>query len=79
VVIGNMLSMYYTLATIPPPVRPGADMRKNSIRRVEFPTHPVHALVCGDRSAEWVDSRVVSVLDSGAVGPGLKSQPRRFR
>ena len=24
-------------------------------------------------------SRVVSVLDSGAVGPGFKSQPRRCR
>ena len=27
----------------------------------------------------WLDSRVVSVLDSGAVGPGFKSQPRRCR
>jgi len=31
----------------------------------------------------WIDicegSRVVSVLDSGAVGPGLKSQARRCR
>ena len=27
----------------------------------------------------WLGSRVVSVLDSGAVGPGLKSQPRRCR
>ena len=25
----------------------------------------------------WLGSRVVSVLDSGAVGPGFKSQPRR--
>jgi len=25
----------------------------------------------------WLDSRVVSVLDSGAEGPGFKSQPRR--
>jgi len=24
----------------------------------------------------WLGSRVVSVLDSGAVGPGFKSQPR---
>ena len=28
-------------------------------------------------STGWLDSRVVSVLDSGAVGPGFKSQPRR--
>jgi len=25
----------------------------------------------------WLGSRVVSVLDSGAEGPGFKSQPRR--
>ena len=25
----------------------------------------------------WLDSRLVSVLDSGAEGPGFKSQPRR--
>jgi len=30
-------------------------------------------------SVGWLDSRVVSVLDSGAVGPGFKSQPRRCR
>jgi len=28
------------------------------------------------RDAVWLGSRVVSVLDSGAVGPGFKSQPR---
>jgi len=27
----------------------------------------------------WLGSRVVSVLDSGAVGPGFKSQPRDCR
>ena len=27
----------------------------------------------------WLGSRVVSVRDSGAVGPGFKSQPRRCR
>jgi len=27
----------------------------------------------------WLGIRVVSVLDSGAVGPGFKSQPRRRR
>jgi len=27
----------------------------------------------------WLGSRVVSVLDSGAEGPGFKSQPRRRR
>jgi len=27
----------------------------------------------------WLGSRVVSVLDSGAVGPGFKSHPRHCR
>jgi len=27
----------------------------------------------------WLGSRVVIVLDSGAAGPGFKSQPRRCR
>ena len=27
----------------------------------------------------WLGSGVVSVLDSGAVGPGFKSQSRRYR
>jgi len=27
----------------------------------------------------WLGSRVVSVLDSGAEGPGFRSQPRRCR
>ena len=31
-------------------------------------------VICG-----WLGSRVVSVLDSGAEGPGFKSQPRRCR
>ena len=28
---------------------------------------------------EWLGSRVVSMLDAGAEGPGFKSQPRRCR
>jgi len=31
------------------------------------------------RLATWLGSRVVSVLDSGAEGPGFKSQSRRCR
>jgi len=31
------------------------------------------------RALGWLGSRVVSVLDSGAEGPGFKSQPRRCR
>ena len=34
---------------------------------------------CIGLSAGWLGSRVVSVLDSGAVGPGFRSQPRRCR
>ena len=34
--------------------------------------HPQVKVLCG-----WIGSRVVSVLDSGAVDPGIKSQPRR--
>jgi len=30
-------------------------------------------------SPGWLGSRVVSMLDSGAKGPGFKSQPRRCR
>ena len=30
-------------------------------------------------STRWLGSRAVSVLDSGAEGPGFKSQPRRCR
>jgi len=31
------------------------------------------------RTLGWLGSRVVSVLDSGAQGPGFKSQPRLCR
>jgi len=36
-------------------------------------------LISHKSSAGWLSSRVVSVLDSGAAGPGFKSQPRRCR
>jgi len=36
-------------------------------------------LYCIKMPTGWLGSRVVSVLDSGAVGPGFKSQPRRCR
>jgi len=35
--------------------------------------------LCCYRFSGWLGSRVVSVLDSGAEGPGLKSQSRRCR
>ena len=50
---------------------------KGDIRSVRLSfaliSHPVFI------SRGWLGSRVVSVLDSGAEGPGFKSQPRRCR
>jgi len=40
---------------------------------------PCDSLICRHRQRGWLGSRVVSVLDSGAEGPGFKSQPRRCR
>jgi len=36
-------------------------------------------LECSNQRVGWLGSRVVSVLDLGAVGPGFKSQSRRGR
>jgi len=36
-------------------------------------------LLISQRSMGWLGSRVVSVQDSGAEGPGFKSQPRHCR
>ena len=40
---------------------------------------PRDSLICRHRQRGWLGSRVVSMLDSGAEGPGFKSQPRRCR
>ena len=46
--------------------------------RTDGPLH--RRILCGQcQYFWWLGSRVVSVLDSGAVGPGFKSQPRRCR
>ena len=37
------------------------------------------AFLCVLDKKRWLGSRVVSVLDSGAEGPGIKSQSRRCR
>jgi len=43
-------------------------------------THTLGVLIHGDYiNFGWLGSRVVSVLDSGAEGPGFKSQSRRCR
>jgi len=39
----------------------------------------VYRIVLPHVESGWLGSRVVSVLDSGAVGPGFKSQSRRCR
>jgi len=39
----------------------------------------LHAGFISHSRRRWLGSRVVSVLDSGAEGPGFKSQPRRCR
>ena len=41
--------------------------------------HTVSSLFHRISLARWLGSRVVSVLDSGAVGPGFKLQPQRCR
>ena len=48
-------------------------MVKNLGRRLAF-VFGVFSVASG-----WLSSRVVSLLDSGADGPGFKSQPRRCR
>jgi len=45
-------------------------------------SHAVHKIrtdTLTNYSVRWLGSRVVSVLDSGAEGPGFKSQPRHCR
>jgi len=39
----------------------------------------IYLTKCNVHVQRWLGSRVVSVLDSGAERPGLKSQPRRCR
>jgi len=41
-------------------------------------THAAYVL-SADSGSSWLCSRVISVLGSGAEGPGFKSQPRRCR
>jgi len=44
-------------------------------QRIDF----VRLCIGYQRLPEWLGSRVVSVLDSGAEGPGFRSQRRRCR
>ena len=50
-----------------------ADQEATRVGTLGFPPHSTDVLV------GWLGSRVVSVLDSDAEGPGFKSQPRRCR
>jgi len=46
---------------------------------LSFPSFLVFCFVAHPIGRGWLGSRVVSVLDSGAEGPGFKSQSRRCR
>jgi len=46
---------------------------------VSWPQTTAASLVPNYTTLGWLGSRVVGVLDSGAEGPGFKSQPRRCR
>ena len=54
-------------------------LRDHGLRKGD--EHPAYALLVdyGPLPYYLLGSRVVSVLDSGAEGPGFKSQPRRCR
>ena len=70
-------------------------MKRSSVRLSVCLYHrPTTAAACGGftaafhcqhcrnlfhRTLQWLGSRVISELDSGAEGPGFKSQPRRCR
>ena len=47
-----------------------------AVARQQLTTHQRPTVTLATR---WLGSRVVSVLDSGADGPGFKSQPRHCR
>jgi len=49
---------------------------RQHVRQMRYTVGP---LLDGTHKEGWLGSRVVSVLDSGAVRPGFKSQPRRCR
>jgi len=48
-------------------------------KREKHTTHTSVRVSYSYTSHGWLGSRVVGVLDSGAEGPGFKSQPRRCR
>ena len=60
--------------------------RRVDVADVALPTSQYRVAGVNERFASravvtygWRGSRVVSVLDSGAEGPGFKSQPRRYQ
>ena len=61
-----------------------ADFEERATGHGEY-SRPVFFFLLADRMEAthmytgWLGSRVVSVLDSGIVGPGFKSQSRRCR
>jgi len=63
------LSFTGDLAHETAPYRPDSD-ETEAVSKLIYPTVAYY---------RWLGSRVVSVPDSGAEGPGFKSQPRRCR
>ena len=56
--------------------------RYHTDQRTTLPLHlslPLSNHIPNPKQQGWLGSQVVSVLDSGAEGPGFKSQPRRCR
>ena len=52
---------------------------KKADTHIRMQSHKTMNIPQNYSTQRWLGSRVVSVLDSGAVGPGFKSQPRRCR
>jgi len=59
--------------------RPCRRQKYSRYHRTHDCHHAYYLLLVTIRLMEWLGSRVVSVLDSGAEAPGFKSQPRRCR
>ena len=77
-----------TLTTLRPTELPTVTSKRSTTSCVNLQIHSVTVAKWSSHiyaswflpsSCRWLGSRVVSVLDSGAEGPGFKSQPRRCR
>ena len=66
---------------LPPPLKVMADPSPvpNPSRNTDSVLNDIILTANTNPFSVWLGSQVVSVLDSGAEGPGFKSQPRRCR